>query len=39
VEAARQVEAIQRYLNGAAIQRVVYVPGRIINIVVADTAD
>jgi leucyl-tRNA synthetase len=35
VEAARQVEAIQRYLNGTAIQRVVYVPGRIINLVIA----
>jgi leucyl-tRNA synthetase len=36
VEAARQVESIQRYLNGAATRRVVYVPGRIINLVVAD---
>ncbi|HJZ49663.1 MAG TPA: class I tRNA ligase family protein, partial [Roseiflexaceae bacterium] len=34
VEAARQVEAIQRFLNGTPIQRVVYVPGRIINLVV-----
>ncbi|MFL5801867.1 MAG: leucine--tRNA ligase [Roseiflexaceae bacterium] len=36
VEAARQVDAIQRHLNGSAIRRVVYVPGRIINLVVAD---
>jgi leucyl-tRNA synthetase len=36
VEAARQVETIQRYLNGTAIQRAVYVPGRIINLVVAE---
>jgi leucyl-tRNA synthetase len=36
VEAARQVETIQRYLNGSAIQRVVYVPGRIINLIVGD---
>jgi leucyl-tRNA synthetase len=35
VAAARQVEAIQGYLNGATIQRVVYVPGRIINLVIA----
>jgi leucyl-tRNA synthetase len=34
VAAARQVEAIQRYLNGTAIQRVVYVPGRIVNLVI-----
>jgi leucyl-tRNA synthetase len=33
VEAARQVEAVQRYLNGSAIQRVIYVPGRIINLI------
>jgi leucyl-tRNA synthetase len=39
IEAARQVEAIQRYLNGTAIQRAVYVPGRIINLVVATSAD
>jgi leucyl-tRNA synthetase len=39
VEAARQAEAIQRYLNGTAIQRVVYVPGRIINLVMADKTD
>ncbi len=32
VEAARQVEAVQRYLNSSAIRRVVYVPGRIINL-------
>ncbi|HET9223645.1 MAG TPA: leucine--tRNA ligase, partial [Roseiflexaceae bacterium] len=36
VEAARQVETVQRYLNGAAMRRVVYVPGRIINLVVVD---
>jgi leucyl-tRNA synthetase len=36
VEAARQVETIQRYMNGSSIQRVVYVPGRIINLVIAD---
>jgi len=36
IEAARRVETIQRYLNGAVVQRAVYVPGRIINIVVAD---
>jgi leucyl-tRNA synthetase len=36
VEAARQVEGIQRYLNGAAMRRVVYVPGRIINLVIAE---
>jgi len=35
VQAARQVEVVQRHLNGAAIQRVVYVPGRVINLVVA----
>jgi leucyl-tRNA synthetase len=35
VEAAQNVDTVQRYLNGAAIQRVVYVPGRILNIVVA----
>ena len=34
VEAARQVETIQRYLNSSAIQRVVYVRGRIINLVI-----
>jgi leucyl-tRNA synthetase len=34
VAAAREVEAIQRYLNGTAIQRVVYVPGRIVNLVI-----
>jgi leucyl-tRNA synthetase len=33
VEAARRVETIQRYLNGTAIQRVVYVPGRVVNVV------
>ena len=36
VEAARQVEAVQRHLNSSAIQRVVYVPGRIINLVIGD---
>jgi leucyl-tRNA synthetase len=36
VETVRQVETIQRYLNGGTIQRVVYVPGRILNIVIAD---
>jgi leucyl-tRNA synthetase len=36
VETARQVETIQRHMNGSAIQRVVYVPGRIINLVIAD---
>jgi leucyl-tRNA synthetase len=35
VEAASQVESIQRFMNGSAIQRVVYVPGRIINLVIA----
>jgi leucyl-tRNA synthetase len=39
VDAARQVETIQRYLNGTTIQRVVYVPGRIINLVMADKTD
>ena len=34
VEAARQVEAVGRYLNGATIRRVLYVPGRIVNLVV-----
>jgi leucyl-tRNA synthetase len=38
VEAARQVEAIQRHLNGSAITRAVYVPGRIVNLVVGDQA-
>ena len=33
MEAARQVEGVQRYLNGSAIQRIVYVPGRIINLI------
>ena len=33
IEAACQVEGVQRYLNGTAIQRVVYVPGRIINLI------
>ncbi|HEU5103678.1 MAG TPA: class I tRNA ligase family protein [Roseiflexaceae bacterium] len=36
VAAARQVETIERFLKGSAIQRAVYVPGRIINLVVAD---
>jgi leucyl-tRNA synthetase len=36
VEAARQVESVQRHLNGSLIQRVVYVPGRIINLVIGD---
>jgi leucyl-tRNA synthetase len=36
IASARQVEAIQRHLNGTAIQRAVYVPGRIINLVIAD---
>jgi leucyl-tRNA synthetase len=36
VEAARHVASIQRYLNGVTMRRVVYVPGRIINLVVAD---
>jgi leucyl-tRNA synthetase len=35
VEAARQVEAVQRYLDGSAVQRVVYVPGRVINLIVS----
>jgi leucyl-tRNA synthetase len=39
VDAARQVETIQRYLNGTTIQRVVYIPGRIINLVMADKTD
>jgi leucyl-tRNA synthetase len=34
VEAAHHVEAVQRYLNGSPIQRVVYVPGRIINLII-----
>ena len=33
IAAARQVEGVQRYLNGSAIQRIVYVPGRIINLI------
>jgi leucyl-tRNA synthetase len=36
LEAACGVEAIQRHLNGGVIRRVVYVPGRIINLLVAD---
>jgi leucyl-tRNA synthetase len=36
VEAARQKETIQRYLNGSPIQRVIYVPSRIINLVVGE---
>jgi leucyl-tRNA synthetase len=36
LETVRQVPAIQQYLNGSTIQRIVYVPGRIINLVVAD---
>jgi len=36
VESARQVETIQRYMNGSHIQRVVYVAGKIINLVIAD---
>ena len=36
VQAAREVAAVRRYLNGAAIERVVYVPGRIINLVIAE---
>jgi leucyl-tRNA synthetase len=36
--AARQVEAVQRQLGTAAIARVVYVPGRVINIVLASEA-
>jgi leucyl-tRNA synthetase len=36
VAAVRRVESIQQYLNGVALRRVVYVPGRIINLVVAD---
>jgi leucyl-tRNA synthetase len=38
VEAARRVETIQRYLNGSAIGRVVYVPGRILNLIVSGQA-
>jgi leucyl-tRNA synthetase len=38
VEAARQVDSIQRHMNGSAIRRVVYVPGRIINLVIAEAA-
>jgi leucyl-tRNA synthetase len=35
VEAACQIESVQRFLNGSPIRRVVYVPGRVINLVVA----
>jgi leucyl-tRNA synthetase len=35
VEAACQVETVQRFLNGSPIRRVVYVPGRAINLVIA----
>jgi leucyl-tRNA synthetase len=36
VEAARHVAAIRRYVDGSTVRRVVYVPGRILNIVLAD---
>jgi len=36
LQAAQQVPTIQQHLNGSAIERVVYVPGRIINLVVAN---
>ena len=38
VAAARQVEAVRRYLDGAAIARVVYVPGRVLNLVLTKPA-
>ena len=34
VAAARQVDAVERCVNGSAIRRVVYVPGRIVNLIV-----
>jgi leucyl-tRNA synthetase len=36
LDAARRAATIQRYLNGSTIRRIVYVPGRILNIVIAE---
>jgi leucyl-tRNA synthetase len=32
-ERALQVEGVQRYLNGHTVKRVIYIPGRLVNIV------
>jgi leucyl-tRNA synthetase len=39
VARARELERVQAYLAGKRIERVVYVPGRLVNFVVSDTAD
>jgi leucyl-tRNA synthetase len=37
VEAARRVPAVQQHVGDRAVRRVVYVPGRVLNLVVRDT--
>lgn len=39
VARARAAERVQAYLTGRRIERVVYVPGRLVNIVVSEAAD
>jgi len=39
VARVRELERVQVYLAGKRIERVVYVPGRLVNFVVSDTAD